>query len=85
MNDGKQDRTYWLDQPANVKKIVWGLAAVCLFLLAMDFTVHRHAYFSWEGIYGFYPLFGFIAGVVVVLGAKELRKLIKRDEDYYDR
>jgi hypothetical protein len=39
---------------------------------------------SWEGLWGFYGLFGFIGIVVLILLAKQLRKLVMREEDYYD-
>jgi len=39
---------------------------------------------AWEALPGFYALFGFVACVVLVLIAKEMRKVLMRDEDYYD-
>ena len=38
-----------------------------------------------EGLWGFYAIYGFVACVILVLLAKEMRKLLMRDEDYYDR
>ena len=35
-------------------------------------------------MFGFYAIFGFVACVGLVLAAKELRKFLKRDEDFYD-
>ena len=45
----------------------------------------RHAERGWEGWPGFYPMYGFVACVALVLVAKQLRKILMRDEDYYDR
>ena len=42
---------------------------------------HGFAFESWPGFYAF---FGFVACVALVLAAKELRKLVMRDESYYD-
>jgi len=36
-------------------------------------------------VIGFYSLYGFVACVILVLLAKEMRKLVMRDEDYYER
>ncbi len=79
------EKRYWLDRPGNVRKVVYGLYVVCAALLLFDFFYAKHGTFQWEEIPTSFALFGFIAGTVIVLGAKELRKVIKRDEDYYDR
>ena len=57
---------------------------ICLGLLLIDFFYHRHVIHEWEALWGFYGLFGFVACVTLVLVAKELRKVLKRGEDYYD-
>jgi hypothetical protein len=36
-------------------------------------------------MFGFYAIYGFVACVLLVVIAKELRKLLMRDENYYDR
>ena len=43
-----------------------------------------HPYYAVEKIPGFYGIVGFVAFVVIVRGGEVLRKLIKRDEGYYD-
>ena len=53
-------------------------------LFVVDFVFHRHISQPWENTWGFYALFGFIACVVLVLVAKEMRKIVMRKEDYYD-
>jgi hypothetical protein len=35
-------------------------------------------------MFGFYSVYGFVACVLLVLLAKEMRKLLIRKEDYYD-
>ena len=81
MNKKKQ---HLFDKPANVKRVLRVLYAVCAGLLLLDFLHHRHVTHAWENLWGFYGLFGFAACVLLVLAAKELRKLVMRDEDYYD-
>jgi hypothetical protein len=39
--------------------------------------------FCWR-LFGFYGFYGFIGCVGLVLGAKALRKVLFRPEDYYD-
>ena len=81
--NGKQ--RYLFDNSKNVKRVVRGLIAVCLMLFGLDFVLHRHAAHPWEELFGFYAIYGFVACVLLVLLAKELRKLLMRDEDYYDK
>jgi hypothetical protein len=45
----------------------------------------RHVERSWEGFPGFYAIYGFAGCVFLVLVAKQMRKVVMRDEDYYDR
>jgi hypothetical protein len=79
------ERKYWLDDPRNVKKIVYALFAVCALLVGADLLLdHEHSHFPFESRFGFYGWFGFIACVALVLAAKVMRKLLMREEDYYD-
>jgi hypothetical protein len=80
-----REREYWLDRPANVRKIYLGVWAVCALLLAVEPLVHKHAEVPVEEWFGFHGWFGFVACVGLVLAAKGLRWLIKRPENYYDR
>ncbi len=85
MDNNKQ---YWLDQEKNVNKIVYLLYAACAVLLLVEcyifFFGHKHGHFDFEQWFGFYAWFGFTAYIFIVMSAKFLRTLIKRDEDYYD-
>jgi hypothetical protein len=78
-------KTYWLDDPANVNRLVRGFYVVCGLLLAIDVFVPKHGPFATEHVYGFYGVFGFFACVALVLIAKQLRRVLMRSEDYYDR
>lgn len=79
-----QEKRYLFDNPKNVRLVVRALVAVCALLFVLDFVLHRHAYHSWEEFYGFYAIYGFVACVLLVVLAKEMRKLLMRDEDYYE-
>ncbi len=52
---------------------------------AIDGFVPKHGPFAIEHIYGFYGIFGFVACVALVLIAKQLRRVLMRPENYYDR
>jgi len=79
-----KDKPYWLDQKSNINKILYILYAACVLLLIVEFFYHKHTYFSFENWLGFYAWFGFLAYTFIIISAKLLRKLIKRDEHYYD-
>jgi len=81
----RPEKKYWLDEPRNVTKVFYTLVAVCAALLLGDLFYDKHGHFGWEGFFGFHGLYGFFGSVFLVLTAKEvLRRLMKRDEDYYD-
>ncbi len=75
---------YWLDDPRNVNKIFWGLVFLCAALVGVDLFLPRHGHWSWEEWPGFYGFFGFAAFWCIVIAGKHLRKVLMRDEDYYD-
>ena len=74
----------FLDKEENVRKVLWVFYALCAILFLGDFVYDRYTYHPWENLWGFYPLYGFAGIVVLVLLAKQLRKVVMRDEDYYD-
>ena len=79
------ERERFLDKPGNIDRIFYALVAVCVVLLAADLLYHKHTHFTFEGWFGFYGIYGFVVFVFVVLAGKQLRKILMRDEDYYDR
>lgn len=83
MND--DGRRYLFDNPRNVRRVVRGLTWTCILLVVLELVVHRHLSHPWEALFGFYALYGFVACVLLVLLAAEMRKLVMRDEDYYER
>jgi len=83
-NIQKDEKTYLFDNPRNVSRLLLGFYVICGVLFLADFVAHRHTTHPWEGITGFYAFYGFVACVVLVLIAKEMRKVFMRKEDYYD-
>jgi cytochrome c oxidase subunit IV len=84
MTDPKDGKQYYFDKPENVQKILRVFYVICGLLFAADFVIHRHVYHSWENLPGFYAIYGFVACVVLVLIAVEMRKVLMRSEDYYE-
>ncbi len=80
----KTEKVYWLDDKRNVDKIFYGLVLVGGGLFLADLLYHKHVNFPFEGWFGFFAWYGFVACVSLVLAAKGLRKLVKRDMDYYE-
>jgi hypothetical protein len=80
----ENEKKYWLDDSRNVDKVFWALCILCALLALLDFFYHRHVEFSWEAWAGFYGFYGFVACVGLVLTAKQIRKIVKREDSYYD-
>lgn len=81
----KADSPGWADKPENQRLIRRILFAACGLLVIADFVVHRHISTDIERVPAFYALYGFVALVGVVMAAKGLRRIVMRDEDYYER
>ena len=78
-------KPYLFDNPKNVKILLRCFYCSLLVLLIIEFLLHKHPHFAWEGWPEFYAVYGFVACVVLVVVAKYiLRPLVKRREDYYD-
>ena len=83
-------RKYWLDSKRNVAKVFYALIAIDVLWLAADFLYKKKAEFEalggWaDGGIGFYPVYGFVGAFLLVLAAKQMRRVLMRPEDYYDR
>jgi hypothetical protein len=53
-------------------------------LLVLELFVHRHAEINIENFFFFPAFYAFVICVAIVLGGIVLRKLVMRNEDYYD-
>jgi len=85
------------DKPENVKLLLRVFFISCglfflldLFLLLPFLDYHKWSPFDKSGLLpmekwpGFYCIYGLVACVVLVLIAKQLRKVLMRDERYYE-
>ena len=82
------ERRHVWDDARNVRRLIGALLAACALLLGLDLVVHRHSSFAGgelptESWFGFWAFYGFVACVLLVLAAKELRRVLRRPEDYY--
>ena len=51
----------------------------------LDFVVDRHTESQVEELTAFYAVYGFVACVILVILAAQMRKFLMRDEDYYQK
>jgi len=87
-------KTYWLDKPENIKKVIRGFYITCAVVIGGDvvhqLVSHRHqqgpdSIAGIEAIPGFYAVYGLVACTVLVYLAKYLlRPAVMRDDKYYD-
>ena len=84
MKEGGDMHEDWLDRPQTAKNIFIALIVLCVALVVADLFVHKHGHFHFEEWIGFHAVFGFMAYCAIVLSAKQIRRFIKREENYYD-
>jgi hypothetical protein len=75
---------WWLDRPSSVNLIIKVLIVACVLSVLADFFYHKHADYAFQEWIAFDAVFGFLAYVGLITVAKGFRRLVMRDEDYYD-
>jgi len=65
-------------------KAFWVTATLCALLVLADLFYTKHGHYAVEQWFGFHGWYGFVSCMFLVIAAKQLRRLLKRDEDYYD-
>jgi hypothetical protein len=75
----------WAENPKVLNRLFWALVALCVALVPATALIHEEGHFPWERWFAFYAIFGFIAYAFIVFAGKAIRKVLMRDEDYYDR
>lgn len=73
----------FLDDPKVIKRIVFGIYAICAALFAMDFFYQKKTYVDVENYTGFYLIYGCILCAALVICVKILRVFLMRDDTYY--
>jgi len=79
------DKTHWLDQPRNVKRLWRGFLVVLVLTVLAQLVVTLHPHFAVEGVFGFAAWYGFGTCVLMIVFAKLLSLWLKRPDSYYGR
>lgn len=82
MNDSRNDEP-WLVRPDSVRllwKIFWGVLALTVIA---QLVIKVKGYFGVDSWFGFGAAYGFLSCLLMVLFAKALGYVLKRDENYY--
>jgi hypothetical protein len=82
--DSNDQDKHWLVRPDNIRKLIYGSAAVLAVVALLDFAIHPHAAFGIDGSKFFYSWYGFATCVGMVVFAKLLGIFLKRKDSYYD-
>ena len=64
--------------------VFWAVFVICALLVAADLFYTKGGHYPMERVLGFHGAYGFVSCVALVIAAKQLRRLLKRDEDFYD-
>jgi len=78
------DDDHWLARPATIRRLWWGFGIVLALTVAAQLVFKVKGYFGPDAWFGFGAWFGFASCLLMVLVAKALGRVLKRDEDYYD-
>jgi hypothetical protein len=81
----KDHEDYWLAWPRTIR-MLWIVFIVVLALTVIaDLFIDHDAVFGVDGTIGFYAWYGFLSCVVLIVAARGLGVLLKRQDDYYGR
>ena len=73
-----------LDSKRSGRAAFWTIVVVGVITVLTDFTYEKHGHLEIENGLGFHAWYGFVSCVALVLAARGLRRILMRDEDYYD-
>jgi hypothetical protein len=82
MNEPRDDDA-WLVRPSSIKllwRVFWGVLALTV---AAQLFIKIKGYFGVDDWFAFGAIYGFLCCLAMVLVAKGLGYLVKRDENYY--
>jgi hypothetical protein len=79
----RPDDDAWLVRPATIHLLWRSLWIVLALTVAAQFVIKVKGYFGIDAWYGFGAAFGFLSCVLMVVVARGLGLLLKRDQDYY--
>ncbi len=73
----------WLARPSSIRLLWRVFAAILVLSVAAQLLFKVKGYFGVDGWLGFGAAFGFLSCLAMVLFAKGLGFVLKRDDDYY--
>lgn len=82
--DLKDGKPHWLVRQSTIKVLWWVFSVILALTVLAQLFVHVHEYFSIDGWFGFYAIYGFVSCLGMVVFAKLLGVLLKRPDTYYD-
>ena len=74
---------HWLVRPATIRVLWIGFIAILVLTVLADLVIQPKGKFGIDGTVGFYAWYGFLACVVLVVGARLLGLIFSRPDDYY--
>ncbi len=81
MNPQQDD--HWLVRPGSIRLLWRVFWAVLALTVPLQIVIKVKGYFGVDGWIGFGAAFGFLSCVAMVVVAKGLGYILKRDDDYY--
>ena len=83
MKDPDEPPGMW-DKKKNVDRLLYIFYACCTILVLLDLVIPRSIHHEWEHLFGFHAWYGFVACWMLVVVAKQIRRVLMRSEDHYD-
>ncbi len=74
---------HWLARPSSIRLMWWIFSGVLALTVLAQLVIKVKGYFGVDGWFGFGAAFGFVSCVAMVLVAKALGVVLKRDDTYY--
>lgn len=77
----------WADTPGFRRAVLWGLAIAAIVAALLGFIPafqKEEPHFAVERLPVFFAIYGFVMFSLIVLVGQHLRKIVGRDEGYYD-
>jgi hypothetical protein len=76
-------KDHWLVRPSSIRLLWWVFAMILALSVVLQLLFKVKGYFNIDGWLGFGAVYGFLACLAMVLVAKVLGWVLKRDANYY--
>lgn len=74
----------WLDEPRNIRRLWRGFLVLLVLTVAAEFVVTLHPSFAIEALPGFNAGYGFLACAAMIVVARGIGLLLKRQDNFYE-